>query len=141
MDKIVQHWRHRHGTGLPVYSKPALEFIVTTRTSDSSETEVADIHWSSIYGKTGLISTGLSFNAGQAVVNVAAEAVVSVDAGVDDDAAPAVAVPLVVAVEGVALLGPQPEKLATLGTLLGRVTGHYCELPGMAHGTAAPVCS
>ena len=77
----------------------------------------------------------------QAVVYIADEAVVSVDAGVDDDAAPAVAVPLVVAVEGVALPGPQPEKITTLGTLLGRVTGHFLKFPSMVHGTAAPVGS
>jgi len=102
--------------------------------SESIETEVADARWS---GRRG----PFSFYAGQAVVDVAAEAVVSVDAGVDDGAAPAVAVPGVVAVEGVALPWPQPEKLVTLGTLFGRVTGHSLKIPRMAHGTTAPVCS
>ena len=116
--------------------------LVVTRTSDSIEAEVADIRWPTIrFGNRGPCSFPFSFYAGQAVVNVAGEAVVSVDAGVDDAAAPAVAVPLVVAVEGVALPGPQPEKITTLGTLLDRVTGHYCELPGMARGTASPVCT
>ena len=83
--------------------------------SESIETEVADARWSGS-------RRPFSFYAGQAVVNVAAEAVVSVDAGVDDQTVAHAAG--LVTVERMALPWPQPEKLETLVTFLFVMSRH-----------------
>ena len=78
----------------------------------------------------------------QAVVYIADEAVVSVDAGVDDEIAAARAdARSVVAVEGMTLLRPQPQQLPTLWTLLGRMSRHILEFIKMIVGALSSMFS